>query len=120
MNAKKIGRVNEEIRRIVSEIIINGLKDPRVDSLTSVTFVKTTNDLRYTNIYFSVYGDDLKKRETMEGLEKAKGFIRREIGRNLDLRIVPEPIFHLDTQLEEAQKMDELISRVVQGEYNDN
>ena len=47
---KRLGRINEEIKRVVSEIIINGLKDPRVDSLTSVTHVKTTNDLRYVNI----------------------------------------------------------------------
>lgn len=109
MNSKKNARINEEIKRIVSNIIINGVKDPRVDSLTSVTYVKTTNDLRYTNIYFSILGDDKKKSDTMEGLESAKGYIRREIGKNLDLRIVPEPIFHIDTQLDDAMKLDEII-----------
>lgn len=112
MNIKKLGRINEEIRKIVSAVIINGLKDPRVDSLTSITYVKTTNDLRYTNIYFSVLGDESKKADTLKGLNSAKGFIRHEIGKNLDLRVVPEPIFHIDNQLEDARRINDILKQI--------
>lgn len=115
MNEKRLGRINEEIKRVVSEIIINGLKDPRVDSLTSVTHVKTTNDLRYVNIYVGILGDAAKKKEVLDGLNSAKGFIRREIGQRVDLRYVPEPNFHIDEAMENAIYMNELINSVSKG-----
>ncbi len=95
MNSKRINRISEEIRKVVSELLMNGLKDPRINSMTTVTNVKVTGgDLRYVNIYVSVLGgDELEKKETLEGLESAKGFIRAEIGKEIDLRYIPEPIF---------------------------
>ena len=112
MNSKRINRISEEIRKVVSGLLMNGLKDPRINSMTTVTNVKVTGDLRYVNIYVSVLGDDLEKKETLEGLESAKGFIRAEIGKEIDLRYVPEPIFHLDKSIEEGIYMSKLIEKV--------
>lgn len=112
MKAKRINRISEEIRKIVSELLTNGLKDPRINTMTTVTKVRVTGDLRYANIYVSVLGDKFVKEETLEGLESAKGFIRKEIGSRMDLRYVPEPIFHLDESIEQGIYMSKLIEKV--------
>jgi len=112
VNIKRANRISEEVRRAASEIIYNGIKDPRVDSMTTVTKVEVTRDLSFANIYVSVLGDDKKKQDTLDGLRSAKGFFRKEIGQKVDLRHVPEPIFHLDESTEYALHMNELIQKV--------
>lgn len=112
MNRKRISRISEEVRKIVSELLTRGLKDPRVSSMTSITKVEVTGDLRYANIFVSVLGDKSVKEETLEGLESAKGFIRKEIGSKLDLRYVPEPIFYLDESIEQGIYISKLIDKV--------
>jgi ribosome-binding factor A len=112
MKAKRINRISEEIRKVVSELLNNGLKDPRINPMTTITNVQVTGDLRYVNIYVSVLGDELGKKETLEGLQSAKGFIRTEIGNKIDLRYVPEPIFHLDESIEQGIYMSKLIEKV--------
>lgn len=112
MKKKRINRISEEVRRVVSDILLNGLKDPRINRMATVTSVEVTRDLSFANIYISVLGDDLEKENTILGLESAKGFIRNEIGSRIDLRHVPEPKFHLDETIENAMYMSELISKV--------
>lgn len=112
MNNKRINRISEEVRRVVSELLFNGLKDPRINPMASVTSVEVTRDLSFANIYISVLGDELEKENTLLGLESAKGFIRKEIGSRIDLRHVPEPKFHLDESIENAIHMAELIHKV--------
>lgn len=112
MNRKRINRISEEVKKIVSELLTRGLKDPRISSMTSITKVEVTGDLRYANIFVSVLGDKSVKEETLEGLESAKGFIRKGIGSEIDLRYVPEPIFHLDESIEQGIYMSKLIDKV--------
>lgn len=112
MNNKRINRISEEVRRVVSELLFNGLKDPRINSMATVTSVEVTRDLSFANIYISVLGDDLEKENTILGLESAKGFIRKEIGNRIDLRHVPEPKFHLDESIENAMHMAKLIDQI--------
>ena len=112
MNIKRIRRISEEIRKIVSELLMRGIKDPRVNPMTSITKVEVTNDLSFVNIFVSVLGDKAVKEETLEGLESAKGFIRKEIGNKIDLRYVPEPIFHLDESIEQGIYMSRLIEKI--------
>lgn len=112
MNNKRINRISEEVRRVVSELLFNGLKDPRINHMATVTSVEVTRDLSFANIYISVLGDELEKENTILGLESAKGFIRKEIGNRIDLRHVPEPKFHLDESIENAMHMAELIDKV--------
>lgn len=106
-------RVSEEIRKVVSTLIQFELKDPRISALTTVTRVETTNDYSFTTIYVSVMGSDEDKANTVLGLEQAKGFIRREIGKKIKLRTTPEPIFKLDDSLEYSSKMSKLIDEVI-------
>lgn len=112
MNSKRINRISEEVKRAMSEIIMNGLKDPRVTTMTTITDVKVTKDLSYANIYISVLGDEKEKEDSLEGLRNAKGYIRTEIGRKVKLRHVPEPVFHLDESMEHASHIAELLKEV--------
>lgn len=112
MNNKRLGRISEEVRKVVSETIGNGLKDPRINSMTTVTKVEVTRDLRYARIYISVLGDEREKKETIAGLENAKGFLRREISSKIDLRYAPEPMFLLDESIEKGIYMSKLIEEV--------
>jgi ribosome-binding factor A len=105
-------RISEEIRKIVAEVIRNDIKDPRVSKMATITGVETTRDLRYATIYVSVFDSDEMKEKTIEGLNRAKGFIRRAIGDQLDVRYTPEPIFKLDESIENAIHLSKLIREV--------
>lgn len=119
MKNKRINRISEEVRKVISQLLYNGIKDPRISSMTTVTRVEVTRDLSFANIYISVLGDDKEKQDTILGLESAKGFVRKEIGRELDLRHVPEPRFHLDESIEQAIHMSELIKKVNKDNSNE-
>lgn len=112
MNSKRLFRISEEIKKIISELIINGIKDPRISNMTSITAVEVTRDLSFAKIYVSVLGNEKEKGDTLEGLQSAKGFIRKEIGNKIDIRHVPEPIFYLDESIEQGIYMSKLIDDV--------
>ncbi|AOT68234.1 30S ribosome-binding factor RbfA [Geosporobacter ferrireducens] len=108
----RTNRIGEEIKKLVSHLIRNELKDPRISNLTSVVEVDVTRDLRYANIYISVYGTKEEQENTIDGLTKAAGFVRKEIGKNLKLRYTPEPIFKMDTSIEKGLYISRLINKV--------
>ncbi|HZK33451.1 MAG TPA: 30S ribosome-binding factor RbfA [Tissierellaceae bacterium] len=112
MNNKRLNRISEEVRRVVSELIYNGLKDPRINEMTTIVKVEVTRDLSFANIYASVLGDEKDKENTLIGLNNAKGFIRSEIAKKIDLRYAPEPIFHLDESIERGIYLSKLIDEV--------
>ncbi len=112
MDTRRINRISEEVRKVVSELLTMEVKDPRISPMISVTKVEVTRDLSYANIYVSVLGDQKAKDDTLEGLESAKGFIRKEIGNKIDLRHIPEPIFYLDESIERGIYMSKLIDKV--------
>ncbi|MBN2795883.1 MAG: 30S ribosome-binding factor RbfA [Clostridia bacterium] len=119
MGSTRNRRVSEEIRKVVSDLLLRGLKDPRISKFTSVTDVQTTRDLRYTYIYISVYDPNANRQETVEALNRAKGFIRNEIGKNIDLRYTPEPIFREDDSVDNAMHIQDILSKVVSTEDDD-
>ena len=110
-------RIAEEIRKIVSTMLINGIKDPRINSMVSVTDVEVTSDLSYAYIYVSILGGD--EESTLEGLKSACGYIRREVGKSIKIRHTPEIIFKIDDSLLKGMYMDELIKKVNNG-YKDS
>jgi len=87
MASNRIGRINEEIQRELSSLI-RTVKDPRVHGLVSITAVDTTPDLRYAKIFVSVL-DKSDVKEVVKGLRSAGGYLRRELGRSLQLRDTP-------------------------------
>lgn len=114
------GRLGEEIKKITSDLLLKELKDPRLEgSLVSVTAVDVTGDGSIATIYLSALKmgqqDNSKeyKDEILEAMRSCKGVIRREIGKNIKLRHVPDLIFKMDTSLEYGRHIDELIDSVV-------
>ena len=113
------GRLGEEIRRIISELLLRGLKDPRLSARISVTAVEVTSDGSYATVYLSVLGPDpdeekaqLQQEETLEAMKSAKGFIRKEIGRQVKLRHVPDLIFRIDKSMEYGRHISKIIDRL--------
>lgn len=109
----RLSRISEEIKREVSEIILNGLKDPRLPKLISVVSLNVTRDLRYAKVYVSVLGNDEEKKNAIEGLKSAAGFIRREVGHRIQLRYTPELQFELDNSIEHGAYMTKLIDDTI-------
>lgn len=105
-------RINEEVRREISNIIREELKDPSIPEMTSVTEVDVTRDLKYAKVYISVFAEKEKQQEALDGLKRAKGFIRREVASRLNLRNTPELLFVLDTSIEYAVHMSKIINDI--------
>lgn len=113
MANQRLTRINEEMRKEISEIIRTEIKDPAVqDVMISVVGVDTTNDLKTAKVYVSILQDQ-KKHEALAGLQKAQGYIRREIAHRINLRNTPELIFKLDESIERGIEMSKLIQDVM-------
>ena len=112
MASNRIGRINEEIQRELSGLI-RTVKDPRVHGLVSITAVDTTTDLRYAKIFVSVL-DKSDVKEVVKGLRSAGGYLRRELGRSLQLRYTPELTFVADDSIAEGAHILELIEKLDQ------
>lgn len=106
----RIDKINEEVRREVANVI-RELKDSRIPIMTSVVAVNVTNDLRYAKVYVSIMGDSQTQKKAMDGLKSAAGFVRREMGKRVDLRYTPEFIFELDHSIEHGAKIDALLKK---------
>ena len=114
MASNRIGRINEEIQKELANLIRN-LKDPRVqDTMISITHVETTPDLRYAKVYASFLQEE-KAAEAMKGLKSASGYLRRELGRALQLRYTPELVWTLDDSITYGAKMLKLIGSLEVG-----
>ena len=110
MAFKRTSRISEEFKREIGNIIQNEIKDPRIAEVTSVISVDVTKDLKYAKVYISVLGDDKKRKDTLIGLKSAAGYIRKEIGHRIKLRITPEIIFESDNSIEHGIYISKLIS----------
>ena len=117
MASNRIGRINEEIQKELSELI-RGLKDPRVQGLISVTGVNTTPDLRYAKVYASFLQED-RAADALKGLKSASGYLRRELGHSLQLRYTPELVWALDDSITYGAKMLKLINSLDTGSDKD-
>ena len=109
MASNRIGRINEEIQKELSSLL-RSVKDPRVqDTMISITHVETTPDLRYAKVYASFLQEE-KASDALKGLKSASGYLRRELGRALQLRYTPELVWTLDDSITYGAKMLKLIN----------
>ena len=107
------GRINEEVKREISIIIRDEIKDPRMTAMVSITSVKVSKDLRYAKVFVSIFGkDDEEKNNTFIALKNASGYIRREVGQRMNLRNTPQIIFELDDSISYSMRIEELIDKV--------
>lgn len=111
-NSVKNRKINDEVRRVLAQIISGGIKDPRISPMTSVLAVEVAPDLKTCKAWVSVYGDEQKKQETMEGLSSASGFIRGELARRVNLRNTPQLKFILDDSIAYGVEMSRRIDEV--------
>lgn len=114
------GRINEEIRKEISDIIQNHIKDPRLNAMVSVTKVDVTKDLRYAKVFVSIFGEEAAKKSTYEALKSSAGFIRHEIGQRISLRYIPEVVLELDNTIEHGMKIDALLDKLKEKDKNDH
>ena len=118
-NSHKLDRVNEELKREVSNIINYELKNSKVTGMLSVTKVKVTPDLRYARIWISALNCRNKK-DTLLGLKQSSGFIRSQIAQKVNLRITPELVFEFDETMEYGEKIDSILNEIMKDVKKDD
>ena len=111
MESQRARRVGEQIQKEVSALLVKGLKDPRIGFVT-ITGVEVTPDLHLARVYFTVMGDAAARAESEKGLKSSESFIRRELGRRLRTRYVPDIIFQYDSSQEYGNRIESLIQEI--------
>jgi ribosome-binding factor A len=106
--------VNDLLREELSDLIRNDLHDPRIDGIITVTHVDVSPDLRRASAYVSVLGSDEQRDRTMIALEHARPYLRRELGRRVHLRTIPDVSFVSDRSMEEAQALTDLMRKTAE------
>ena len=112
MHKDRISVIQSEFKRVLSEIIKNEMKDPRISEMASVTHVELSRDLKYAKAYISVYDTEKLKKSTIDTLTHAEHFIKNEVGARMRMRRLPEIRFILDTSIEYSSKISELLKKV--------
>ena len=114
MANRRVERLNEQLRREISDILRRDVRDPRV-GVPTVTRVEVTQDLWMARVFVRVVGSDIERQEALAGLDAAAPFVRRSLG-GLRMRRVPEIRFSADETLEHASRIEELLREVMPGE----
>lgn len=109
----RTNRISEEMKKEISNIIQNELKDPRLPQMISVVSAEVTRDLRYAKVYISVLGGEEDRKHALDGLKSAAGFIRREVGHRMQLRYTPEILFEMDNSIERGVYITKLINETM-------
>lgn len=120
MSSHRSGRINEEMKKEISMIIQNSIKDPRLHTMVSVTRVDVTKDLRYAKVFVSIFGDDKTKEDALTALKSSAGFIRREAAHNINLRYAPEIIIKEDDSIEHGMHIDKILDKIKEKENNED
>jgi len=106
--AIRVGRV---VKAEIADLLTRGLKDPRV-GFVSIMGVRMSPDLRYANVYVSTYGSEKEKKSSIIGLKRSAGWIRKQLGKKLRLRLTPEVRFFEDDSLDQVFHLDEMIKEI--------
>jgi len=104
-------RVAHMVQQLLGELFARGMRDPRI-GLVTITGVKMSPDLREARVYWTVHGDPEQRKQTAKGLEKARGFLRREIGAELKLRATPDLHFTYDEAIDQGERIEQLLRQV--------
>jgi ribosome-binding factor A len=111
-------RVGELVREEIARLILNGLKDPRI-GFVSVMSVRMSPDLKYANVYVSLYGSEKEKKSSLVGLQRSAGWLRGVVSRNLKLRFAPEIRFFADDTLDRVFHLEEVFKQLHEDEEGD-
>lgn len=113
MRQNRAARVGDEIQKVISQLILTEIKDPRVPMMTSVLEVRMSSDLTHANVFLSVYGSAKEKQDCMAAMERASGFIRTQVAKRVKLRVAPELHFKLDESIQKGMELMDLIDRTI-------
>ncbi|MCJ7784059.1 MAG: 30S ribosome-binding factor RbfA [Desulfobacterales bacterium] len=111
MEGKRSEKVADLIQKEISQMLVKSIKDPRIGFVT-ITRVNVSEDCRLAKVYFSVAGTLEERESSVKGLDSAKGYVRKELGRRIRLRYTPEIIFQFDPSIEYSIHMEELIQSI--------
>ncbi|MGB9629936.1 MAG: 30S ribosome-binding factor RbfA [Thermodesulfobacteriota bacterium] len=111
MEVRRSEKVADLIQKEISEMLTKTLKDPRIGFVT-ITRVSVSEDCRRANVYFSVAGTLEERESSLEGLNSAKGYVRRELGRRIRLKYTPDILFHFDPSIEYAIHIEEIFHQL--------
>ena len=111
-NNNRLGRIDEELKKEISNIINYELKNPNITGLISVTRANITPDFKYAKVYVSILNSKNTK-DTLANLKKSAGFIRTEIAKRINLRITPELVFVLDDSMEYGERIDRILKKII-------
>lgn len=112
MSSRRVLKVAEAIREVVSMAILTELRDPRVQDVT-VTYVEVSADLRIATVHVSVMGDDKKQNLCLQGLEHSRGFLQRKVGDRLEMKFTPQVRFELDQGVKNAANVARILKQVL-------
>lgn len=107
--------MGETIHKEISQLLIRGLKDPRIGFVT-LTAVDVTSDLRHAKIFYTVIGDEQSRKDSAAGLMSSTSYIRQQLGRQLRLRYIPEIVFEYDGSVEYGNRIEDLLREVNPGD----
>lgn len=110
MSIRRNNRLTGEVKKLISEIIKRDVKDPRISEMLSITDVTITEDLKTAKVFVSIYGES---ESTLDALNSAKGFIRKELSKRMKIRTVPELFFEKDFSIERGVYISKLIDEVI-------
>lgn len=111
MEFKRSQRVSELLREEISQIITQELKDPKIGMVT-VTYIKLSDDLKSARVYVSVLGDTKNKESSLKGLERAKNWIRNQLGHRMQLKYIPQLTFCYDETIDYAQNIESILKKI--------
>ena len=110
-NSRRVEKLAALLKREVSELLVNGVRDERIhQAMITITSVEVSGDLQHAKIFISLFGEEQKKAEVLVGLEEAKGFIRAELARRLQMRRSPELVFKIDKGMTKGPSVLDLLS----------
>jgi len=118
LESQRAHRVGEQIHKEISALLVKGLKDPRIGFVT-ITAVEMTPDLHLARVFFTVMGDEAAQRQSEKGLKNSVPFLRRELGKRLRMRYVPDILFCHDSSLEYGNRIDALLKEIETEESDD-
>lgn len=117
MTTRRVHRLNSLLKEVVSDVIRQELSNPKISPLLTITRVEITSDLHYAKVYFSVIGDDKTKKETLEALSAASGFIGFTSSKQVVMRHFPELTFLIDEGVDNQMKIDKILHDIEEEKH---
>lgn len=116
--SKRIERISGELKKEISKVLLNDIKDPRLTAMPGVIAVKVSDDLSYADVFVSLYGDEQDKKDSMEAIKSATGYIRSKVSGRMSLRHMPELRFICDDFIAQGFKINRILDSL-KKEQND-